>query len=93
MRARSLLIAAGLAVVPVAPLLAVTPAHALLAGHTVCYDDSGHAVMDPPNPDDYANCLTRPGGGGTTTGGGGKPVLCTITASGMTCVPYLPLQP
>ena len=41
-------------------LLAASSAHALLPGHTVCYDDSGHAVMDPPNPDDYANCVTRP---------------------------------
>ena len=65
------------AVFAASALLVTVPAGALTAGSTVCYTADGTPVVNPPNPDDYDNCVPRPpstGGGG----GGGGPVLCTV---------------
>ena len=94
------------AVLATAPLLAVAgPAAALSVGSTVCYAADGTAVVNPPNPDDYAECFTRTGGGGS--GGSGGPVLCTVDVHGpgyndglgstgpytiKSCTPIQPLQ-
>jgi hypothetical protein len=79
MRARSLFAAVVLTAAPIVPMAFATPAHALLPGHTICYDSNGNPVQDPPDPTQYTNCRTRAGGGGTTAGGGGGPVVCDIT--------------
>jgi hypothetical protein len=84
MRVRSLFAAAVLTAAPLVPMAFATPAHALAAGHTICYDGNGNPVMDPADPTQFTNCYTRPGGGGTTVGGGGGPVVCDITVTDQT---------
>ena len=96
------------AVLAVAPLLfAAAPAGALSVGSTVCYTANGTPVFNPPNPQDYDNCVTRQGSGGSGSGGSGGPVLCTadvysygyndgLGSTGpytlRNCTPIMPLQ-
>ena len=85
MSIRKLILAATLAVAPIA---VAVPANALAVNHTVCYNDEGSYVVDPPSEDGFAYCVTRTGSSGGSTG----LQLCTITVNGVNCTPYAPLQ-
>ena len=88
---RKLLAASALALAPLA--FVAGPADALSPGQTVCYAADGTAVVNPPNPDDFESCFTRPS---TGSGGPSGPQLCTITVYssgyGISCTPIVPLQ-
>ena len=96
MRIRHLVIAVGLVAAPV--LLTVSSTDALAPGQTVCYDSAGHAVLNPADPSQYENCVTRPPRSGSG-GGGNLPVECHGTINYSTgeytydhCTPIQPLQ-
>ena len=82
---RKLLAAAGLSA---ALLLTAVPANALSVGDTICYSADGTPVINPSNPDDFEDCVTRSGSG---SGGTGLQV-CTVTVYGFRCTPLVPLQ-
>jgi len=96
MRVRHVLVTIGLAAAPV--ILAVSPADALLPGQTICYDTNGTPVVNPSDPGQFENCVTRPPRSGSGSGGN-APVLCDGTLNYLTgeytytnCTPVQPYQ-
>ncbi|MFP5317603.1 MAG: hypothetical protein ACLGI2_04840 [Acidimicrobiia bacterium] len=102
---RKLIATAALAVAPLL-VVAAGPAAALSPGQTVCYADDGTAVVNPPNPDDFASCYTNTGGSGGS-GAPSGPSLCGVDihdygyndglgSTGpytiVTCTPIVPLN-